>query len=363
MAKIEKKALLHKMLASLYSILEDRKVIIFDTFTEFHFKHLSIVIKELARRNDFDIFVIGVNYSESFPATVKFISDYNKFPLYRKVAAFITTEYGRTIYWLDCPNIFFGHGMGLKLGYAAQDELKGFDYVFSSCKPVFDVQNKIMPSGRVKKIGLPILEDNQIDPQVAKDHLGFNNTDKQIVLYAPSWSTNTDVISDIDKILRYLENLAVENGINIAVSPHPNLLIPEKCSGKSFFEFAYSSEYIYVNEPGSAFSTLDLVRISDCVVSDISSILFEAMALDKLVIFDGNKSIYEFSDALPWYDLVRKISVIPNWGNKSDTAILDALKDDIHKQSRNDFIEEFVFNIGKANEACIQHIYQIACSN
>lgn len=354
-----KKNISHKITSTLYSIINKRKVIIFDAYTNFHLKHFTIIINELIKKNDFDIYVIGEESSHRIlPKAVTLISNANKLPLHRKYIAFITTEVGRGVYWLDCPAIYFGHGIGPKLNYAASEMMKNFDYILSSCKPIHDIQKGIIQNkSHLIKVGLPILEEEPKPDLKNQLHL---NANKKVILYAPSWCNNIDVISDIDKITQYLQIFSKASDSTIIISPHPLLFIPERCSGKIFFESVEHDKNTYLNKPDSQYSTLDLVHISDVIISDISSILFESMILNKKVIFDGNKEIYSYSDALPWFYALTKVCLTPDWDNLSDKTLQKVFDNDILADKRILFINEYAFNIGHASEAFINFIYKIA---
>ena len=350
----------NKILSSLYSIINSRKIIIFDACTSFHLKHFVLVINEFIEKNDFDIYVIGEQGVVGLSSKVNFIIDQSELPLHRKAVAFITTEYYRTIYWLSCPNIYFGHGMGPKLDYVGSDELRVFDYIFSPCKPIYDIQKKFLKKdAKIIKMGLPILEEEALSKNTITKDINIGS-DNKTILYAPGWCSNIEMVSDISDIVSYLHRLATTSKINIIISPHPLLFDRDRCSGKSFFDLVRDTENIYINEPDNAYSTLDLVRISDVIISDISSIMFEAMCLNKIVIFDGNRKIYEYSKSLFWYDLVSKFGDIPEWKNKMDNTVLNVLSHDKHAEARNKFINNYAYNISNSKDIFIKTIYDIA---
>jgi CDP-glycerol glycerophosphotransferase (TagB/SpsB family) len=209
------------------------------------------------------------------------------------------------------------------------------------------------------KVGLPILEDPEIDNCTIEQYFGLNSINKRTILYAPSWANQIEIVSDIESIIKYLERLAIVIKINIVISPHPMLFQPEKCSGLQFFKSVYKSDNVSINKPDSPISTLDLVKYADITISDISSILFEAMGMNKLVIFDGNRKLYESSGSIDLYDQILNIFHVPEWESDNYSSILEALENDVLLEKRQLFISEYIFNLGAAKNVFINNVLKI----
>jgi hypothetical protein len=355
-----KKRFLNYFISNIYSLFNKRKAVLFDAPYHFHLEHLVSVIIELSQRSDIDVFVSGSKNFNLLPKSVKFITNGDKFPIHRKLSLFITTEFSRpTPYWIEFPTVYFGHGIGPKLNYAANKKLNKFDYIFSPCLPIYNEQRKLVKESSLVKVGLPILEDPEIDNCTIEQYFGLNSINKRTILYAPSWANQIEIVSDIESIIKYLERLAIVIKINIVISPHPMLFQPEKCSGLQFFKSVYKSDNVSINKPDSPISTLDLVKYADITISDISSILFEAMGMNKLVIFDGNRKLYESSGSIDLYDQILNICHVPEWESDNYSSILEALENDVLLEKRQLFISEYIFNLGAAKNVFINNVLKI----
>ena len=355
--KLGKKALLNNLLSFLNSLLRQKKtLVVLEACTPFHLEHFKTIIIELSLRNDLNIAIVTPD--EKGMSNLKNVSFYptiDHFPLYKKADIFISTELNKIPYWFDCPSVYFGHGMGAKLDYVANKGLFEYDYVYSPCRPTYDIQKQTLPTEKVIPIGMPILDDIT---SRKKEIIKTYNLDekKPIIVYAPSWCNDITKISDIELILDFLSH---KKQFSIIVSPHPSLFDATRCAGKALFSANSNISNIHINTSKSAFTTLDLVKASDIVISDISSILFEAMALRKKVVFDGNKALYEYCQALSVYEQVYSVCPTPNWQDSEDQTIEEINHCDLLSTNRNEFIDNYLFNNGTATNAFIDNIYSI----
>ena len=351
-----KKRKLKNLLSPFYRLFINKKpLVVFEAYTAFHLEHFKSVILNLSASNAVNIAIIGpVDQDIIKLERVSFYEKSRLFPFHKKPDLFISTDFGRIPYWFSCTSVYFGHGIGPKLNYQASEGLYEFDYVFSPCRPIYDTQIKILPEEKILPVGLPILDKkgNLLNDVLKKYALN----EKPIVLYAPSWCSDSSKISDIKSIINFLRK---KNNFNIIISPHPLLFNPDRCDGTDFFSGTESIDGLHLNTPDSEFSTLDLVKASSVVLSDISSILFEAMALDLRVLFDGNKELYEYSEALDVYEEVIKVCMIPDWCNENDRTIEDIINYDALLDKRKIFINRYLFNPGQAGDIFIDRINSI----
>tara|TARA_R110001592_G_scaffold103629_3_gene291878 strand:- start:4112 stop:5164 length:1053 start_codon:yes stop_codon:yes gene_type:complete len=347
---MSKKALLSQVLGTFYNFFFRRKIIIFDAPAAFHINHLLPVIYKLTADNQFKIIVVSPISNAGLATNIKF---YASVPLYVYKPLFITTEFSRKPFWLTCRSIYFGHGIGPKLNYQEGQSLLDFDYVYSPCLPIYNVQKKIINENKLIKIGLPIVENA---PKNKEEFLKFFNLSatKMVIVYAPSWCNDSEKISDIEQILTYLGK---QKGVSIIISAHPLLLKPEKCDGKIFFENRPNN--LQMNPANSPYTTLDLISLSEGLISDISSVLFEGMALNKIVFFDGNKEIYDYCEAQEVYNELIDFCPIPDWNDSNNTFLVSVLCEDKNKVDRHNFINSYLFNVGSASTKLIQHIKEI----
>lgn len=333
-----------------------KPLIVLEACTPFHLEHFKNVIHLLSLTDNFYIVLITPDCKGM--SKLKNVSVYNTigdYPLYKMADLFISTEFNKIPFWFSCPTIYFGHGIGPKLDYVAKEDLLEYDFVFSPYRPAYELQIKSLPQERVIPVGLPILDDNSSRQQEVIDFYKLDAS-KPIIVYAPSWCNDISKVSDIQSIVGFLNN---KKQFNIIVSPHPLLFEPNRCDGKVFFPEKNDTSTLYINSPESQFTTLDLVKASDLVISDISSILFEAMALKKNVLLDGNKALYEHCNALKIYDEIIKFCPVPCWNNNEDLTIEHALELDTLSKQRELFINNYLFNNGNASKIFIQQLSEI----
>ena len=326
----------------------DSKInIIFYAPAAFHALHFSSVIKALQKDRKYSIHLVG-EFEKIFEATYYPSSTY--LPLYKKYSLFITTEL--VIPWnIDTQSVYFGHGIGPKLDYCSSEEMMGFDYCFCSCNPTFNVQMKL--NDNCLKIGLPILElKSKLSKEEILEKFSIND-DKPLILYTPSWHGNFDLVSDVKEISL---NLLKLKAFNLIVSPHPNLLKAELCQGIDVFG---DTKGLHINKGGDI-SSLDIVKeAADIVVSDISSLLFEAMALDKLAIFDGNEAIYVESKAEHVLKALKASVFTCDWAVNMEEQFIGLLSSEKAKNQQKSYIQNYVFNIDTSTQACVDSIGKI----
>lgn len=344
-----KKSQAIKLISFFYYLTRKRKkLVVLDACTAFHLEHFKNVISSISHSNEFDVIVITPDFDATVSSkNISFYHNAGDMPLYRRADIYISTEFRDKPYWFDCPAVYFGHGIGPKLDYAGNRNLLKFDFVFSPCKPLYDIQADLLAKDKVFPVGLPILDEikNREKEVIADFKL---DKDKPILVYAPSWCAETSKISNIAQILFFLNK---KTQFNIIVSPHPLLFTPEKCSGKALFKENMKTENFIINSPESNYTTLDLVNISSIVVSDISSILFEAMALNKKVIFDGNKDLYYYSEASHIFEELIKVCPAPDWYNLEDLSLENIMVNDKLLTKRKCYIDSYLFNNSHASKA------------
>lgn len=294
---------------------------------EHHSIHLEPLIDKILQSKAIAVTVIGPFLNR---IGVDTISDIESIKIYNTYDLIVTTDFELIPWWLNGKTLFFGHGVGPKLNYQTNHQINTFDYIFCPCKPIYDSQKN--SDGLVYRIGLPIL-----DSLVRMLELSERSSDQKIkIVYAPSWSKNISVVSNFNLILPKLEQLSTE--YEVVVSPHPNLFNPIKCSGLSFFD----KTNLEVNFQNSGKSTISLCMEADIVISDISSVLFEALALGKTVFFDGNLRIYEYSNALSYCkEMIKHVPTI-DWEADLSTQLMKKHPDP------TEYINDYIYNIGNA---------------
>jgi CDP-glycerol glycerophosphotransferase (TagB/SpsB family) len=94
---------------------------------------------------------------------------------------------------------------------------------------------------------------------------------------------------------------------------------------------------------------LDLIKeAADIVVSDISSLLYEAMALGKLVAFDGNRTLYEESGAGHILQSMDDFLFQCSWCSDLSSQFASLLENTKSHELQAEFIQGYVYNIENA---------------
>ncbi|GAA6174003.1 hypothetical protein NBRC116592_36730 [Colwellia sp. KU-HH00111] len=337
---IGKKLCLHHALSFISRLFHNKKNIILNAPFKHHSVHLEPIIPHLIESKEYNVILIGT-FNEY--KGIKSYDSLTDLPIHKHYDIYISTEFVFPPWWLITKKVFFGHGIGPKLGYQGESALDFFDYSFAPCQPIFDLHSQ--RDVNVKKIGLPLLD---IVPNVDSKEVyqEYNlSTDKPYVLYAPSWNADQSLISDIKSIIKKLETF---KNHHVIISPHPNLLKQNMCDGNDYF----GSISLPLNKSSNKFSTFELCVGAEVVISDISSILFEAMAINKRVYFDGNERVYQASGAIEILNAMKKVIPTLNWGADMELEFTSL-------SINNAFINEYLFNIGNSSKAFLQAIRTI----
>lgn len=333
----------HKFLSFFWSIFHRNKHITFYAPVKFHALHLLPIIEELISRSELKISLVGC--FDDFPQlkSLPLYNSLNSLPIHQKYHAFIMTEID--LPWaLQGKLIFFGHGIGPKLTYQSGSGLNSFDAIFSPCEAIFNAQRDLPV--QLFKVGLPLLDNLKLTSK--KKELIENkfqlNKNLPTIIYAPSWHSDNSLISNIKNIVAQLTLLKL---FNVIISPHPNLLNPEKYTDIHIFD----QLNIQTNTPDTGISTLDLCLHAQIVISDISSILFEAMAIQKCTLLDGNEHVYKESGAEDiLIELKHSIPTL-DWSNDIEQQLLNAYSNPSDNQAQ--YIQNYLYNNGDATSAFI----------
>lgn len=151
--------------------------------------------------------------------------------------------------------VFISHGMGDK-GWRDGKAVKDFDYI---CVSGPDWKEKLIRQG-VEENKILINGYTKLDP-IFKNHIKkIHDDDKLHVLYAPTHNTdpeNAGSISSYPRLIPFLDSIPED--MELIKSAHP-----------------YNNNGII---------TMDLLTWADVIISDCSSIIYEAFALDIPVVF------------------------------------------------------------------------------
>lgn len=209
----------------------------------------------------------------------------------------ITTDFERLPGWSSATkSICMFHGAGPKMSYICNPYINNFNAIFSVGPTTYQTQiNYVDKSVTVEKIGLAILDTLRSEsPPRLPSSIHFSNNNP-VMLYAPSWSDNPDNISLDNGILDALSQI---RNYNIIIRPHPLLLSAEKCGGINWKDklLSIQSDTIKLSY-SSDHSVYELLPLIDVLLGDISSVVYEFLALDRPIILYMKDGILESYDA------------------------------------------------------------------
>jgi hypothetical protein len=267
--------------------------------------------------------------------------DIDDFGKTQAIDIFISTEVIDAPYYVAGTSIFFGHGIGPKLDYQLGILSKNIDLIFCPCTYFYKRFLEFLPNSRLRNIGLPILDEKPVE------------NGKRFILYAPSRNADLKYTSDYNSVISVLTKLT---NYEVIVSMHPLLT-------KNIAERVLPAvidirgcPHICMLEDTQFANTFDALRQSILVVSDISSILFEALAFETPVVFDGNIAVYEKSDAS---DLVNDLNDFAYTLAEisSNDSVREVITQDPRRDARKKFADSYLANLDSAAQSFVNELY------
>lgn len=189
---------------------------------------------------------------------------------------------------LKVIQIWHALGMMKKAGYAILDKEEGrgrklsellnmhknYDYVFTSSEAciqgmseVFNCDKKIIESVPLPRIDLLLdkKHNQKLKDKITKKYPSLNS--KKNVLYAPTFRKNEEKMEN--EIYNLIENFDYKK-YNLILKLHP------------LSKISINSDKVIIDK---SFSTQNMLSISDFVISDYSSMIYEAGIMKKKLIF------------------------------------------------------------------------------
>lgn len=330
-----------------------KKKILFDCPYDFHYYHIQPLIDNLRYDPAFALTVIRCDgFSQQQLHGVRYI-DSNT--LYSEIFAaydiYFTTEFVPIPWWFsDVTAVFLLHGIGPKVSYFASEKLRAFDVVLAPGPYVELKQRPFLKEGAaLYPAGLPATDRYfSQDTCSLPAYIKFED-EKPILLYAPSWSSDCQQ-SSID--LNILNALSHQEICNVIIRPHPNLLIPEMCGGikwrETIEEITLENKRIVLHA-GKETSVYEILGCVDTLLSDISSVVYEFLILDRPIILYLKKGVEEFFQSEEYVLETRKACHNIDDANELEGVLLNCLKNsDVLSSERKKMLAKSLHNPGKA---------------
>lgn len=213
---------------------------------------------------------------------------------------------------------------------------------------------------RIEKIGMPKtdpLVDGSLDKDEIKARLGLADSDRPIVLYAPTWRPESSAYKMSDEIVRSLSRL----DITLLIKLHDLVFDPREKRINWQEKIAEFETYPNVKVIRD-YDIVPYMFISNALISDASSVANEYTLLDRPIIFIDVPELFKVYE--------KTIDLNEGWGRKIGTVVknADELKKAVdealrnpHKLShiRRQASADFFYNPGKATDVAIKKIYEL----
>ncbi|RMF08130.1 MAG: hypothetical protein D6762_06280 [Candidatus Neomarinimicrobiota bacterium] len=191
----------------------------------------------------------------------------------------------------ESKTIFMGHGTGDKPYGGDEKNLLTYDYHFIAgpkhLEKLRDSRLEI-PEEKCIPIGNPRFDEyvnGTIDRKAYRRYLGIRDTERKTVLYAPTWEWGNGTLHQLVKPL--IRELTPE--YNLIVRPH-------YFDRKYIYRYRLWAErrgfqHVYWSNPANILTndTMYDFALSDCLISDTSSILYEYLITRNPIIVIENQ--------------------------------------------------------------------------
>ena len=258
-----------------------------------------------------------------------------------------------------CIKVFMGHGTGDKPYGGSAENLNTNDYLLISgekhMEKIRDSNIKIS-NEKLIKIGNPRFDElinNNFNKEAYMKSLGIKDSTRKIILYAPTWKWGNGTLHTY--FHSFSKSLSKE--YNLIVRPHYNdrKYIPRL----KFWLIKENINNVYITNPANFLvnDTIYDMAISDALISDTSSIIYEYLITKKPIILldSGFKNLHNMPPHLDiktisdYYDGTMDISLfLKNTFEKHNSKAYETMLNNC-----------FYFNDGQSNQRIIDFIRSI----
>ncbi|GJM21956.1 MAG: hypothetical protein DHS20C15_18710 [Planctomycetota bacterium] len=253
------------------------------------------------------------------------------------------------------------HGVSIK-NYFLNENVHAYDHVFATGPYMlkrYEERGFFEPGDpKLKHVGIPKtdrLTDGTLDRARTLESYGLDPA-LPTVLYAPSWGTESSLDQMGEQVLSALASMS---DINVLVKLHDNAFDPRvaRRDWRAFLDDLVGPRF-------AAPQTFDVIvpmQAADLMVTDISSVAFEWLQVDRPLIFmtfDGQLARWEGKADLD------------TWGRRIGTECEDPVKlpqvvaaeladPDRLGDIRRAACADIYFNVGGATQAAIRELYAL----
>ncbi len=258
-----------------------------------------------------------------------------------------------------CVAIFMGHGAGDKKYGGTPAPLETYDYHFISGNKHLEKLKDLgvhIPEERRVKIGYPKFDDyvnGRINREKHLNHLGIKDLQRKNILFAPTWKWGNGTLHKY--VYSFCRELTRE--FNLIIRPHffERKYIPFLKAWTKLNRIAH----VYFSNPANLLqnSTMNDFAVSDVLISDTSSILYE-------YLITGNPIIIAESGYLDLHHMPATMDihrVAERYNDSSDSDIVAMVQECLEGPDKRKEYESllnncFYFNDGSCTERAIEFL-------
>lgn len=256
-----------------------------------------------------------------------------------------------------CKSIFIGHGTGDKKYGGNSSTQDTYDYHFISGPKHLQKQKDVglnIAEGKLIKIGNMRFDNyvnNKIDKEKVFKHLGIKDRSRKNILYAPTWRWGNGTFKHY--VYKFCKELSKD--FNLIVRPHHHdaqkiILVKSWCK-------LHGIKNVYFSNPGKLLTndTMSDFSISDLMISDTSSVMYEYLITKKPIIVAIHKlpELHNMPDNMN----VMKHTPIYNGSQNIAQMVKQSLENSDNEKIFGELLNNcFYFNDGKSVDRAVQFI-------
>ena len=257
-----------------------------------------------------------------------------------------------------CKSIFIGHGTGDKKYGGSFNTLETYDYHFISgnkhLQKIKDVGIKI-PEHKLIKIGYPKFDDyvnGNVNKKEYSNYLGIEDMSRKNILYAPTWKYGDGTLETYGK--KFCREISKE--FNLIIRPH--FRDRKHILNMKLWAKRNRLKHIYFSNPANIIksNTINDFFISDLMISDTSSIIYEYLITKKPIIIANNN----YGDL---HNMPDEMNVLKLAKGYNGDDILAMINDSLLENSQPKYEEMlnncFYYNDGKSAQRAADFIYSL----
>ena len=258
----------------------------------------------------------------------------------------------------QCKSIFIGHGTGDKKYGGSFNSLETYDYHFISgpkhLSKIKDVGIEI-PEEKLIKIGYPKFDDyvnQKVDKEKYYNYLGLKDRSRKNILYAPTWEWGDGTLHKYGK--KFCQEISKD--FNLIIRPHYH----DRKHIRRMKSWAKKNgiEHIYFSNPANIINSNSIndFFVSDLMISDTSSIIYEYLITKKPIIIANNN----YQDL---HNMPDKMNILKIAKKYDGDDIVSSINDSLNEDNLSDYDQLlnncFYFNDGKSSERAADFVFSL----